>query len=158
MLITPNILAESPYQSYVYSYPHKTAYRPINPPIPLKSLWAEEDKSTLFLYMHIPFCEMRCGFCNLFTTVHPQKSLETAYLDTLEVQARRVRDALGTASFARMAIGGGTPTYLTPDELIRLFSIAVNIMGVDLQQTPISVETSPLTSQTERLQVLHDHM
>jgi oxygen-independent coproporphyrinogen III oxidase len=157
MLITPNILAESPYQSYVYSYPHKTAYRPINPPIPLKSLWAEEDKSTLFLYMHIPFCEMRCGFCNLFTTVHPQKSLETAYLDTLEVQARRVRDALGTASFARMAIGGGTPTYLTPDELIRLFSIAVNIMGVDLQQTPISVETSPLTSQTERLQVLHDH-
>ncbi len=157
MLTIPHILTESPYQSYVYSYPHKTAYRPIVPPIALNSIWMDEDKSALFLYMHIPFCEMRCGFCNLFTTVHPQQSLEVAYLNTLETQAKRVRDALGTASFARFAIGGGTPTYLNVDELTHLFGIAENIMGVDLEKTPTSVETSPLTSQTERLQVLHGH-
>src|SRR5687768_13543835 len=126
MLTVRHILTESPYQSYVYSYPHKTAYRPIDPPLALNSVWMDEDKSALFLYMHIPFCEMRCGFCNLFTTVHPEQALEAAYLNTLETQTKRVRDALGVASFARFAIGGGTPTYLNVDELTRLFAIAEN--------------------------------
>jgi len=145
----------SPYQSYVYAYPHKTAYRPIEPGIPLSELWSEEDKSALFLYFHIPFCEMRCGFCNLFTTVHPAKSLEVEYLDALERQAKQVRLALGSASFARLAIGGGTPTYLSPDELHRVFDLA-EMMGAACSQIPISVETSPMTATPERLQVLHE--
>lgn len=148
---------QSPYQSYVYAYPHKTAYRTFEPPLTLRDLWANEDKSALFLYLHIPFCEMRCGFCNLFTTVNPSETLESAYLDALERQAKRVKAALGEASFARMAVGGGTPTYLTADELTRLFDITTNIMGVDLAATPISVETSPLTATPDRLAVLRAH-
>jgi oxygen-independent coproporphyrinogen-3 oxidase len=146
----------SPYQSYTYAYPHKTAYRPIMPPIPLTDAWADEDDSALFLYLHIPFCEMRCGFCNLFTTVHPTQTLESAYLDALERQARQVKAALGEAAFARLAIGGGTPTYLTVGELHRLFDIAERILEVDLSATPISVETSPLTATTERLRALRE--
>lgn len=148
------IAEQSPYQSYVYAYPHKMAYRPIEPSISLSQLWAQEDKSALFLYLHVPFCEMRCGFCNLFTTVHPTKSLESTYLDALERQAQQTILALGSASFARLAIGGGTPTYLTPDELHRLFDIAEKTMGVDLAHISISVETSPMTATSERLQVL----
>lgn len=149
------ITEHSPYQSYVYAYPHKTAYRPIEPGIPLSQLWSQEDKSALFLYLHIPFCEMRCGFCNLFTTVHPEKSLESAYLDALERQAKQTKAALGSASFARFAIGGGTPTYLSPNDLHRVFDIA-EMMGAKLAQLPISVETSPATSTSERLQVLFE--
>src|SRR5215207_3978287 len=119
-----DVRSQSPYQSYVYSYPHKQAYRPFDVPIPLKDAWANEDKSALFLYLHVPFCEMRCGFCNLFTTVHPTQSLEETYLDTLETQAKRVKAALGAASYARMAIGGGTPTYLSAAQLHRLFDLA----------------------------------
>ena len=37
-----------PYRSYLYSYPHKTAYRELNPPIPLQSLWEKEDTETYF--------------------------------------------------------------------------------------------------------------
>ncbi|MEL6166828.1 MAG: coproporphyrinogen III oxidase family protein, partial [Cyanobacteria bacterium J06628_3] len=61
------LLKSKIFQSYVYSYPHKTAYRPISPQIPLTDVWSQEEKNALFLYIHIPFCEMRCGFCNLFT-------------------------------------------------------------------------------------------
>ena len=58
----------SPYQGYVYAYPHKTAYRPLDPPRAARAtLWADEPRDALFLYLHVPFCEMRCGFCNLFT-------------------------------------------------------------------------------------------
>lgn len=153
----PAFLAQSPYQSYVYSYPHKTAYRPFDPPIDLADMWRDENKDALFLYFHIPFCEIRCGFCNLFTTVHPEKSLERQYLETLKIQAQETIDALGDATFARMAIGGGTPTYLTPDELNNLFSIASDVMGADLEQIPISIETSPMTATIDRLNVLREH-
>src|SRR5829696_9119035 len=87
-------LPASPYVSYTYSYPHKTAYRPLTPPRELHDVWADERKNALFLYVHVPFCEMRCGFCNLFTTANPKSDLALAYLDALERQARRVRAAL----------------------------------------------------------------
>ena len=127
------VLEQTPYQAYVYAYPHKTAYRVLDQPVPLSVAWAEERRDALFLYMHIPFCEMRCGFCNLFTTVNPKGDMESRYLDTMERQARRVRVALGSASFARLAIGGGTPTFLTPADLHRLFDIAEQIFGAEPQ-------------------------
>ena len=64
-------LAGSAYQGYAYSYPHKTVYAPLTPPRALADVWAEESKRGLELYVHVPFCAMRCGFCNLFTTVNP---------------------------------------------------------------------------------------
>lgn len=102
---TPDgLLDGTPYEAYTYAYPHKTAYRPLEPALPLAELWQAEERRALFLYMHIPFCEMRCGFCNLFTTTNPRGDFKTAYLDALEGQARRVREALGPAtSFARLA-------------------------------------------------------
>ena len=98
-------LQDSPYQGYTYSYPHKTAYRPLQTPVSLRQAWSEEERKSLFLYLHIPFCEMRCGFCNLFTTARPQDSLPARYLKQLRVESEAVRDALGEAEFARLAVG-----------------------------------------------------
>src|SRR5207237_891040 len=99
------------YQAYMYAYPHKTAYRPLDP-IPLDALWAGERRDALFAYVHVPFCEQRCGFCNLFTRPVPPDELVAAYLDALERQTTVVTRALGDHAFARAAIGGGTPTLL----------------------------------------------
>ena len=49
----------------------ETAYRPLNPQPSLADVWADERRDALFLYLHVPFCEMRCGFCNLFTRANP---------------------------------------------------------------------------------------
>lgn len=144
------------YQGYAYAYPHKTAYRTLTPPVPLDTLWSGENREALFLYVHIPFCEMRCGFCNLFTTIHADQSLEYAYMDTLERQGRRVREAIGDLSIARMAIGGGTPTYLSLENLTRLFDLTERVYGVTAT-VPTSVETSPQTSETPKLQLLKAH-
>jgi oxygen-independent coproporphyrinogen-3 oxidase len=150
------MLAGTPYAGYAYSYPHKTAYRPLAPPVPLRDLWADEPRDALFLYLHVPFCEMRCGFCNLFTTPHPKADLTSAYLDALRRQARRVREAMGLAAVARMAVGGGTPTYLNVPELHALFDIAADLFGARLGSIPISVETSPRTAEPERLRALRE--
>ncbi|WNI21082.1 STM4012 family radical SAM protein [Streptomyces sp. ITFR-16] len=152
-----------PYQSYVYAYPHKTAYEPLGR-LPggrpaLRDLWAGERKDALSLYLHIPFCEVRCGFCNLFTRIGAPDELTTRYLDALDRQATAVRDALGDGEpvrFAAAAFGGGTPTFLTAGELERLCDIAEKRMDADLRSVPLSVETSPSTATADRLAVLAD--
>ncbi|MCE7079290.1 STM4012 family radical SAM protein [Streptomyces sp. ST2-7A] len=145
----------SPYRQYVYAYPHKTAYRPLNPPLPLREVWNGEEVGALSFYAHIPFCGVRCGFCNLFTRVGAPEGLTTAYLDALAREADAVREALGDGGrFATAAIGGGTPTFLTAGELERLFDIVELRMGVDTRAVPLSVETSPDTATTDRLRVL----
>ncbi|MEV5438739.1 STM4012 family radical SAM protein [Streptomyces sp. NPDC052682] len=147
----------TPYQHYVYAYPHKTAYRRLPDRPALSALWAAEDKSALSLYLHIPFCEVRCGFCNLFTRVGAPDGLTGAYLDALERQATAVREALGESDgvrFATAAFGGGTPTFLTAAELTRLCDIAEHRMGAQLRTVPLSVEASPATATADRLAVL----
>lgn len=151
--MTDGLLAD-PYVGYAYAYPHKTAYRPLEPALPLEDLWRTERREALFLYFHVPFCEMRCGYCNLFATAQPRPELVTAYLAALERQAAAVRAALGTASFARMAIGGGTPTCLDLAGLDVLFDLAERAFGVAPGQVPLSVETSPATATPERLALL----
>ncbi|MFC8527369.1 STM4012 family radical SAM protein [Nocardia sp. NPDC057227] len=150
-------LAPRPYQSYIYGYPHKTAYRPLGPARPaLRELWADEPKDALSFYTHLPFCEFRCGFCNLFTRIGAPGDLTTRYLDAVERQAVAVRAALGDGEvrFATAAFGGGTPTFLSAAELTRLCDIAERRMGVDLRAVPLSVETSPGTATPDRLAVL----
>ncbi len=146
---------ESPYQNYVYAYPHKTAYRPLEHRPRLAELWADEPKHALSFYAHIPFCEVRCGFCNLFTRIGAPDGLSGAYLDALDRQAVRVAAALGPeARYAQAAFGGGTPTFLTAAELTRLCDIVESRLGVDLRAVPLSVEASPSTSTRDRLAVL----
>ncbi|MDI6102147.1 STM4012 family radical SAM protein [Actinoplanes sp. NEAU-A12] len=149
-------LDDSPYQGYLYAYPHKTAYRRLDPRPALESVWADEPQDSLFGYVHLPFCEMRCGFCNLFTRSNPPAEQVTAYLAQLRRQAAAVRDSLSpAAAFSRLAIGGGTPTYLTAAELEELFGILDSAFGSG--RVPLSVETSPATATPERLAVLAAH-
>jgi oxygen-independent coproporphyrinogen-3 oxidase len=141
------------FQSYVYAYPHKTAYRGIEPALPLGPLWANEPRrDALFVYVHVPFCEQRCGFCNLFTRPVPPAELVEAYLATLERQSAIVHRALasgGDYAFARAAIGGGTPTLLDANQLERVLALIRLPSGI-----PMSVETSPETALPDRLGVL----
>lgn len=145
------VLTGSPFAGYVYAYPHKTAYRPL-PPRPLADVWAGQPRDGLSLYVHIPFCTMRCGFCNLFTTANPSASHVPLYLDALRRQAGVWQRTLPDARFARVAFGGGTPTYLDERELDELFRITeVLTCGAAL---PTAIETSPDTLTAEKVELL----
>ncbi|MFF1871224.1 STM4012 family radical SAM protein [Streptomyces sp. CB03911] len=148
----------TPYKQYVYAYPHQKAYRPLESGPRLSELWSGERLDALSLYVHVPFCEMRCGFCNLFTRTGAPEEITTAFLGALERQARATREALEAQDreirFTLAAFGGGTPTYLTAAELTRLCDICENVMGADLRAVPWSVETSPATATADRLAVL----
>ncbi|MBT1710699.1 STM4012 family radical SAM protein [Fulvivirgaceae bacterium PWU5] len=155
MIAQADTITTNPYAGYAYSYPHKTAYREFSPARSLSDVWAREDKSSLFLYVHIPFCEMRCGFCNLFTMANPEQDQVAAYLQSLERQATVVSAALGEATYAQLAIGGGTPSFLHEHELEKLFAIIENTMRADTQRIPVSFEVSPKTITPDKLRYLH---
>ena len=148
-------IAEETYVGYSYSYPHKSAYGPLEPARSLRPLWQDERRDALFLYWHIPFCEMRCGFCNLFARAGGDDRAVDAYLDALERQTHVMAAATaGDRLVSRMAVGGGTPTYLTAGQLERLFDLAEQYFAASPQQVPTSVETSPKTALPDRLHVL----
>ncbi len=148
-------LGGSPYVGYTYGYPHKTAYRPLAVAQPLDRLWATPDEA-LSLYLHVPFCEYRCGFCNLFTQAQPAAGWVTQYLKVLRSEAETVKAALGFSHFARLAFGGGTPTFLNQQELESLFSIAVDVMGADPKGIPTSMEASPATLDPAKLALIRE--
>ena len=145
------------FQSYLYSYPHKTAYRTFEEKLDLKELWAAEKKHALYLYTHIPFCRMKCSFCNLFTVSHPKEDLVSLYLKKIQLEAEVVRDALGDFNFAGYAIGGGTPSHLEVSQLEQLFNVYTDTLGLDLKNTPGSFEISPDTINDEKLNFLSQH-
>jgi oxygen-independent coproporphyrinogen-3 oxidase len=121
--------------------------------VSLAAAWEAEAKDALFLYLHVPFCEMRCGYCNLFTRARPEGDEVARYVEAIERQARRTREALGRARFARMAVGGGTPTYLGARGLASLLDLAMSL-GASPERVPTSVEASPGTADIETLALL----
>ncbi|MBX9582142.1 MAG: STM4012 family radical SAM protein [Gemmataceae bacterium] len=151
-----DLLAGSPYRGYSYAYPHKTAYRPLVPPVSLADAWRGEPTGGLFLYIHVPFCEVRCGFCNLFAQARPRAEVVSDYLGAVARQADAVRAAIGPATYARFAVGGGTPTALDPGQLHRLFDVAERVMGRPVGAVPASAEASPGTADWDRLAVLRE--
>ncbi len=147
-------LAEDGYDGYTYSYPHKTAYRPFDPPVPLSQAWQDEDKSSLFLYLHLPFCEMRCGFCNLFTTIRPGQELVEGTVAALLRQSAQVAQEIAPGRVVQAAVGGGTPSYLNEAQLERLFASVGQHWPVRWGEIPLSLEVSPATVSPGKLALL----
>lgn len=67
-------------------------------------------------YIHIPFCAHHCGYCD-FAVAAGQDHLIELYLDALELELATLGEPRPVES---LFIGGGTPTYLSPDQLRRL--------------------------------------
>lgn len=146
-------LEAGPYQAYAYAYPHKSAYRSLKPPVDLGALWAQEVRDALFAYVHIPFCTYRCGFCNLFALGAPAQDLIGQYVEQLLRQMAVVGGVLGERRFARFALGGGTPSYLSTSQLERVLEGAQRHLGLDLRQIPAGIEVSPETATPDRLRL-----
>jgi len=150
IMYLPESFPQNIYQAYSYSYPHKSAYRNFESAIPIEEVWRKEKKDALFLYLHIPFCEMRCGFCNLFTVAKPAKDIVNEYIDALERQTKVVAKSIGEHQFVRYAVGGGTPTFLELEELKRIHEIINTNLNL-MKDIPFSIETSPETITKDKI-------
>ena len=143
----------SRYVSYMYSYPHKTAYRTLTPPVSLSPYLERLEGREASLYFHIPFCAHKCGYCNLFPQQCCDAERISLYLHTMRRQAEQLSVAAQGLKFTSFAVGGGTPLILDEGQLEELFCLA-ELFGVHPSRVFTSVETSPEYTQKSVLRQL----
>lgn len=108
------------------------------------------------LYVHIPFCESLCYYCacNKIVTKHHERA--ATYLRYLEREVDLHLQHCGRGqSVSQFHIGGGTPTFLSDNELRELWRMLKERFVFD-PQGEYSIEVDPRTVTKERLQLLKD--
>jgi oxygen-independent coproporphyrinogen-3 oxidase len=108
----------------------------------------------LSLYVHIPFCESLCYYCacNKIITKHKDRAATYLRYLTREVALHTAHLGLGQ-SVSQLHLGGGTPTFLSDDELREL----MHMLRRHFEFVPggeYSVEVDPRTVDEKRLAVL----
>ncbi len=141
------------YVQYMYSYPHKTAYRPLEN-IDLRDYMVNLEGEGHGLYLHLPFCESKCGYCNLFSVTGCSQAHMDAYLEGVVRQMRQYREILpGSTVFSDFTIGGGTPLLLSPGQLEEMFRAAKREMPLGAS-CHVVIETAPKQTDREKARLL----
>ena len=106
-----------------------------------------KDGRARHLYIHLPFCASRCGYCD-FVTVVGRSGQHGAYVDAVLAELELERQVLAPR-LESLFLGGGTPTLTEPRELERL-----------LRALPpaeeVTVEANPETVTPELVALLRD--
>jgi len=105
----------------------------------------------LGLYLHIPFCQAICGYCN-FNRGLLDAGLKTRYVGALEREILAGGDGRPADT---VFFGGGTPSLLEPDEVGRLLTAcrAAYRLAPDAE---ITLETNPETATSDRLSAFRE--
>jgi oxygen-independent coproporphyrinogen-3 oxidase len=83
---------------------------------------SRHPEEPLSLYVHLPFCRERCTFCGCNVIVTQKPGVASAYIDDLEREVEIVAKRLGDRrQLVQYHWGGGTPTYLSLDEMKRVW-------------------------------------
>jgi oxygen-independent coproporphyrinogen-3 oxidase len=108
----------------------------------------------LSIYVHIPFCESLCYYCacNKIITKHHEKAVPYLRYLAKEIDLYTASIGIGQA-VSQLHLGGGTPTFLSNDELRELMLMLKRNFGF-VAGGEYSVEVDPRTVNEERLSLL----
>jgi oxygen-independent coproporphyrinogen-3 oxidase len=143
---------------FVANYPPFSFWKPEHLDAARAALNAPPDPSTpLGLYLHIPFCRKRCKFC--YFRVYTDKNARDVdtYLDALtrEVDIYRALPCVGGRAFQFVYFGGGTPSYLSANQLRQLVErLRQSITWKDAAE--VTFECEPGTLQHHKLETLKE--
>ena len=100
------------------------------------------------LYIHIPFCERKCIYCD-FYSIEDRSSIDR-FLEALTIEMSSTASLVGELRFETIFIGGGTPSLLNPAQLKNIFrTIAAHYSLSD--NLEITLEANPGTVTIENL-------
>ncbi|NVP00813.1 radical SAM protein, partial [Photobacterium damselae subsp. damselae] len=107
----------------------------------------------LSLYVHIPFCHKLCYYCgcNKVITRHQEKA--DVYLDALALEIAQRAALCGPRQVSQLHWGGGTPTFLTKEQITRLMNLLREHFDFDAD-AEISIEIDPRRIELDML----DHL
>jgi len=111
-----------------------------------------EPAAATSLYVHVPFCVVKCGYCDFNSYVVADEAVHDRFLDALDAELRAVWRGRRPVS---VFLGGGTPSLLSPARLARLLAIVDRHAG--LRQCPeVTMEANPESLTDERARIARD--
>lgn len=110
----------------------------------------------LSAYVHIPFCTSPCFFCGCTKVITRQRAAAEAYRSRLEREIPMQARALGRRrTIAQLHFGGGTPTFLEPAQLARVFAALDRAFGLTAAaDREYSIEIDPRSVSNQDLAAL----
>ncbi len=106
----------------------------------------KKNKKSLGLYIHIPFCRSKCGYCDFCSFVPTRRNVVEHYVDALILQMEDMSRAAKAYTVDTVFIGGGTPTYLEIGYMRRIIDAVYRNFKV-ARGAEISVESNPATAE-----------
>lgn len=129
------------------------------------SVWKEsvknrfdiENKSNgIAIYIHLPFCESLCTFCGCNKRITKNHSVEDVYIDALIKEWNLYLELLGSKpSIREIHLGGGTPTFFSPENLNKLLGQILNTADIHPEHE-FGFEGHPNNTNREHLQTLYN--
>jgi oxygen-independent coproporphyrinogen-3 oxidase len=113
------------------------------------------------LYVHVPFCSVRCGYCdfNTYTAAElgPGAS-RTTYADSVITELHLAADVLAAAprglpTVSSVFVGGGTPTLLPAADLVRVLGTVRSVFGL-VADAEVTTEANPDSVSPAQLETL----
>ena len=115
-----------------------------------------QNEQPLSLYVHIPFCQQLCTFCGCNKYITNNSNIVEKYLTALEQEIAGVTERLGQRKkLAQIHFGGGTPTFLNPEQLSRVVEMIVSRFDA-LEDCEWAIEANPRVTTTKQLEVLYE--
>jgi hypothetical protein len=106
------------------------------------------------LYVHLPFCEHRCTYCGCAVVITRKRQVTVRYLEYLEREMSMLADALGDRRrLVQLHLGGGTPTYLSLEQIERVDGAIRRHFEVD-PGAERAIEIDPRVTSREQLALL----
>ncbi len=138
---------------------------PVADPAPLDGLLPTSvadgaDTRNFGVYLHVPFCRVRCGYCdfNTYTSDELRGARRDDYASQAIAEVRQAESVLAAAGLPRRSVstvffGGGTPTMLPANDLARMLSAVRDAWGFH-DGAEVTTEANPDSVDAEYLLAL----
>ena len=108
------------------------------------------------VYIHLPYCESLCTYCACNTRITINHRVEQPYIDALIKEWKQYVSVFeNTPIISELHLGGGTPTFFSPENLKYLID-SIFEFAVQSDQAAYSFEAHPKSTSREHLQTLYD--
>ncbi|HLU46691.1 MAG TPA: coproporphyrinogen-III oxidase family protein [Planctomycetota bacterium] len=143
---------------FVSNYPPFSTWSKDDLPLLESALEVRAPGEPIALYVHLPFCRQRCHYC--YYRVYPSRDREAVdrYIDGLlsELKEWRRRPVTADRRLIAAYFGGGSPSYLEPDQLDRLL-LGIRRMLPWMTLEECAFECDPGSIDRAKLDVLYEH-
>ncbi len=118
----------------------------------------DEEGMAWSIYLHLPFCETLCTYCACNTVITRDHGREEGYVELINREweiYRQAAPALLERPMRQLHLGGGTPTFFSPDNLQRILVPILERVRVEGARLDASIEVDPRRTTRAHLEALH---